>query len=529
MNRDAMGCLNPTEASAGKRNPLAERPGPRSVCELFEQQARRTPNATAITCEGRSLSYSQLDEKVNQLARFLRDRYDVHEESRVALLLNRSERMLISLLGVLRAGGAYVPISPEYPANRTAAIVQDVEPVVILTEDRHVALLKGLRTDRLSWDSPAWDGWRTTPPDRLPDLSDLAYVMYTSGSTGRPKGVMVEHGNLSNFIEWCLYEYRYSTFSIVYAGTPYGFDLSNIELFFPLAVGSTIRMLPSANMMGLWLRRDRNVLINTVPSLAQQLLRSPDGLRNVSVLNLGGEAVSPSLARALAQYPGLEVRNMYGPTETVSTAINYRMDGAGPEVLIGTPIANTVAYIVDTQGRQVPIGEKGEIWIGGRGVTRGYWRRPELTNERFVPDPFSARGRVYRTGDIGAVLPGGNIRYYGRNDNQVKIRGFRVELDEIASHLERHPAVESAAAGVRRAQSGDCLVAAVAAAGNRVDATSLAAFLREYLPPYMVPDEFVIMDSLPVALTGKIDRQSLFEDASFEAEAVVAIAGRRNQ
>jgi len=336
--------------------------------------------------------------------------------------------------------------------------------------------------------------------------------------------VMVEHGNLSNFIEWCLDEYRYSTFNIVYAGTPYGFDLSNIELFFPLAVGSTIRVLSSSNMIGLWLRRDSNVLINTVPSLAQQLLRSTDGLRNVSVLNLGGEAVPPSLGRSLRRYPGLEVRNMYGPTETVSTAINYRMDCGEQEVLIGKPIAHTTVYVVDSEGRQVHPGEKGEIWIGGRGVTRGYWRRPELTNQRFIPDPFTLSGRIYRTGDLGAMLPDGNLRYYGRNDNQVKIRGFRIELDEIASYLERHPAVESAAAGVRKTQTGDRLIAAVAAPANCVNAPTLSAFLREHLPHYMVPDEFIIMDALPVSLTGKIDRLALFNNT--EAGAAQALAGR---
>ena len=520
-----MSCLDLPEAFVEGNTPSASR-GLRSVCELFEQQARRTPDATAIVCEGRSLTYSLLQDHVNRLARFLRFKCDTERDSRVALLLDRSERMLISLLGVLRAGAAYVPISPEYPANRVAAIIQDVEPAAILTEDRHAPLLLGLPGIRLSWDSPVWASEPATPPDPLPGPGDLAYVMYTSGSTGRPKGVMVEHGNLSNFIEWCIDEYRQSVFSIVYAGTPYGFDLSNIELFFPPAVGSTIRMLPSSNMIGLWLRRDRNVLINTVPSLVQQLLRAENALRNVSVLNLGGEAVPPSLARTLAEYPGLEVRNMYGPTETVSTAINYRMDGAGPAVLIGKPIAHTVAYIVDSQGRLLPAGEKGEIWIGGRGVTRGYWRRPELTSQRFIADPFSPGGRVYRTGDLGALLPDGNIHYYGRNDNQVKIRGFRVELDEIASHLERHPAVESAAAGVRRTQAGDRLVAAVAAPKNHTDAPSLAAFLREHLPPYMVPEEFIILDALPLALTGKIDRNTLFEDASFGAEAIPANAGR---
>lgn len=485
-----------------------------TVCAMVERQIERTPDAVALLCEDRRLTYRELGGRVNQLARHLRTRYRVGSETIVGLLLKRSERILISMLAVLKAGGAYLPIDPDYPENRIGFVLQDASPPLLLTEGQYASLAPNFSGPRLSWDDPS-ASWASEPSDRLPgdpSARQLAYVMYTSGSTGHPKGVMVEHGNLGNFIAWCREEYRDSVFDTVYAGTPYGFDLSNIELFFPLTVGGKIRLLPSSNMISLYLRRDRNVLINTVPSLVQEMLKTEGILDNVSVLNLGGEAVPPSLARALRAYPRLEVRNMYGPTETTSTAINYRMDGAA-EILIGKPIANTVVYILDENMRQVSVGTKGEICIGGRGLTRGYLNRPELTRERFVDDPFRFGERLYRTGDIGAYLPDGNLRFYGRNDNQIKLRGFRIELDEIGNQLASHPDVKDAVVGVRKSAAGDRLVAIIHALPERVTTEALAALLRERLPPYMIPDEFVVVETLPLTSTGKIDRQALFDAA----------------
>jgi non-ribosomal peptide synthetase component F len=263
-------------------------------------------------------------------------------------------------------------------------------------------------------------------------------------------------------------------------------------------------------MMGLYLRRDRNVFVNTVPSLVQEMLKANGVLANVSVLNLGGEAVPPSIARDLRAFQSMEVRNMYGPTETTSTAINYRMDGSSSEVLIGKPIANTVVYIVDERMQLVPIGVKGEICIGGRGVTRGYWKRADLTRERFAENPFRPGELFYRTGDFGMCLPDRNIRYLGRHDNQVKLRGFRVELDEISSHLACHPDVGEAVVGVKKSGTGEHLVAFVREGPSRPNPDTLAAFLREQLPAYMIPDEFVIVNQLPLTSTGKIDRMALF-------------------
>ena len=485
-----------------------------TVCAMFERQIERTPDAVALLCEDRQLTYRDLGERVNQLARYLRTRYRVGPETIVGLLLERSERMLISMLAVLKAGGAYLPISPDYPENRIDFVLQDASPSLLLTERQHASRAAGFSGSRLSWDDPLvnWAGESTERLHVDQSSQQLAYIMYTSGSTGRPKGVMVEHGNLSNFIEWCREEYRDSIFDVVYAGTSYGFDLSNIELFFPLAIGRNIRLLPSSNMISLYLRRDRNVLINTVPSLVQEMLKTEGILDNVSVLNLGGEAVSPSLARALRVYARLEVRNMYGPTETTSTAINYRMDGT-TEILIGKPIANTVVYIVDENMRQVSVDTKGEICIGGRGLTRGYLKRPELTRERFVDDPFRPGERLYRTGDIGAYLPDGNLRFYGRKDNQVKFRGFRIELDEIVNQLALHPDVKDAVVGVRKSGAGDRLVAVIRALPQCVNTGTLTALLREQLPPYMIPDEFVVVETLPLTSTGKIDRQALFDAA----------------
>ena len=489
--------------------------GRETVCAMIERQCARTPEAVAVICEGRRLTYAQLGAHANRLARHLGSRYGIGREAVVGLLLGRSERMLIAMLAVLKAGGAYLPISPDYPANRIDYILQDAAPPLLLTEAGHAARAAGSTGAVLSWDdaSADWAGEADAPLPGNPSVGDLAYIMYTSGSTGRPKGVMVEHGNLANFIAWCADEYRMSVFDLVYASTPYGFDLSNIELYFPLTIGATIRLLPAGNMMGLHLRRDRNVLINTVPSLVQEMLKTDGILENVSVLNLGGEAVPPSLARDLRAYPRLEIRNMYGPTETTSTAINYRLDGAA-EILIGKPIANTVVYIVDEAMHAVPAGTRGEICNGGYGLTRGYLNRPELTNRRYVADPFRPGERLYRTGDIGMVLPDGNIRFFGRNDNQVKIRGFRIELDEIGNQLGAHPGVGDAVVGIRAGSAGDRLVAVIRSVSRELDAAALQTFLKEYLPPYMIPEQFVFIETLPLTPTGKIDRQALFADTA---------------
>jgi amino acid adenylation domain-containing protein len=479
-----------------------------SVCALIDRQIGRTPDAVAVICDGRHLTYRELGARVNQLARHLRSQHQVGPEQIVGLLLGRTERMLICMLAVLKAGGAYLPISLEYPAKRIAYILNDANPRLLLTEARNAPKAAGIAADATLLSIDDTSGWENESSDRLPEdpfPRQLAYVMYTSGSTGRPKGVMVEHRNLANFICWCCDEYRDSVFDIVYAGTPYGFDLSNVELFFPLVIGSTIRLLPATNMAGPYLRRDRNVLVNTVPSLVQEMLKAKGSLENVSVLNLGGEAVPPSLARALRAYPRMEVRNMYGPTETTSTAINYRLDGA-TEILIGKPIYDTVVYILNEEMQQVPIETRGEICIGGRGLTRGYLNRPELTRARFVDDPFRTGERLYRTGDIGMYLPDGNIRYLGRNDNQIKFRGFRIELDEIGNVLSSHADVVDATVGLKNGR----LVAAVCVASEQVDAGALRAFLRDHLPPYMVPEEVNVVESMPLTPTGKIDRHALF-------------------
>jgi amino acid adenylation domain-containing protein len=482
-----------------------------SVCAMFERQASLTPDSVAVICEGRATSYQELDRQVSRLARYLRLRRGIGPEDVVALLLDRTERMLVSMLAVLKAGGAYLPLSADYPPNRIASILADAQPALLIAEDPGAAAAIGYTEALICWSEADWTG---ESAERLPDDppgGDLAYIMFTSGSTGRPKGVMVEHRNLANFIQWCRCEYERSTFDIVYAGTPYGFDLSNIELFFPLTVGKPIRLLMSSQSMALFLRRDRNVLINTVPSLVQELLKTEGILANVSVLNLGGEAVQPSLIRELRACPGIEVRNMYGPTETTSTAINHRFDLDRDDILIGTPIANVVVHILDDGLRPVPRGERGEICIGGRGVTRGYCGRPELTRERFVEDPLRAGERIYRSGDIGMFLADGTIRCFGRTDNQVKVRGYRVELEEIANRLTLHPGICEAMVGLKGAEGEKRLVAFVRLADGETDTSALAGFLREHLPPYMIPETFIAVEELPLTPTGKADRSALFE------------------
>ena len=484
----------------------------RTVCSLIEQQVDRNPDSVALICGDGKWTYSELDKRANQLAQLLKLHYNLGPEMMVGLIVGRSENMLISILGILKSGAAYIPVNPQFPPNRVAYILKDAQPAVVITEQKFSSLIQGYGGEILILEDVE-ETLTEYPNKRLADKpasGHLAYIMYTSGSSGTPKGVMTEHSNLFNFIQWCQEEYQDSNYDIVYAGTPYCFDLSNIELYFPLTVGKKIRMLASNQMLALFLRRDKNILLNTVPSLVREMLKTNGILSNVTVLNLGGEKVPCALGKALTAYPGMEIRNMYGPTESTSTSINYRIDQGGGEVLIGLPIDNTYAYILDENQQKLLPGKIGEICIGGKGLARGYLNRPELTQTQFIEDPFRPNHRIYLTGDLGMLMPGGSIKFIGRKDNQVKINGYRVELDEIGLCLCNHPKVEEAVVIAREnPASKNRLVAYVCTFDNNLKDEDLLAFLEDELPSYMMPKEFIYLDSFPLNENGKIDRHAL--------------------
>ncbi|HEU5138275.1 MAG TPA: amino acid adenylation domain-containing protein, partial [Steroidobacteraceae bacterium] len=487
------------------------------VHELFEQQVDRDPAAVALSYEGQQLSYAELNRRANQLARYLRER-GVRADTLIAICMDRSVEMIVSLLGVLKAGAAYVPLDPAYPEDRLAYLLEDAGAPVLLTLSRMedelpVCAAQVIAVDRLRPELEQRDD--TNLPRTLTEETPghLAYVIYTSGSTGRPKGVMVEHRNLVNLIDWhcAAFDLRAGDRSSSIAGL--GFDATVWEIWTTLCAGATL-VLPTSSVAGNldtlleWWRRQR-LDISFLPTPAAEFAFNR-GIDNAGLKTLlvGGDQLR---YRAPASSPYRLINN-YGLTETTVVATSGHLDAAEATAHIGRPIANTNIYILDSHLQPVPIGVVGEIHVGGASVARGYLNRDELTNERFLHDPFSATpaARMYKTGDLGKWRADGNIEFCGRSDHQVKIRGYRVEPGEIEAGLSRHPDVKEAVVVVREDELGEKrLVAYVTYAGESPSADTLRTHLKSFLPGHMIPAAFVPMSALPMTPNGKVDRAAL--------------------
>ncbi|MDR6675810.1 non-ribosomal peptide synthetase, partial [Xanthomonas sp. 1678] len=432
------------------------------IHELFEAQAARQPEAIALVFGDQSLSYGQLNVKANQLAHRLRA-LGVGPERRVALCAQRGLELVIGILGILKAGGAYVPLDPAYPAARLAWLLEDSAPRALLTAGEvPEAVANWSNGPVLDLAHEDLSAYAETNPAAGAHAGQLAYVIYTSGSTGQPKGVQIEHRNAVNLIAWAQAAFSADELATTVLATSVCFDLSVFELFVPLARGATVRVVDDVLKL-----RPESVatLVNTVPSGARALLDGGLLPEAVQVLNLAGEPLRADLVEALfARSAVTRIANLYGPTETTtySTWVSMgRDEGFVPHV--GRPIANTQVHVLDAAGAPVPIGVRGELYIGGAGVARGYLNRPELTAQRFVPDPFSQApgARLYRTGDQGRWRADGTIEFLGRNDHQVKVRGFRIELGEIETALRTHPQVREAVVLAQGEDSARRLVAYV--------------------------------------------------------------------
>nr|WP_255457945.1 non-ribosomal peptide synthetase [Rhodanobacter sp. K2T2] len=492
--------------------------------ELFEQQVRRTPAAIAIQADGVALSYAALNAQANRLAHRL-VRLGVGPDRRVAICTCRSVAMAVAMLAVLKAGGAYVPLDPVYSSDRLGRILGDAAASVLLldADGRHaLGDVVATQTHVLALDELP-NAWADEPESDLhidgltPD--HLAYVIYTSGSTGEPKGVMVEHRSVVNFwaaIRGPIYPDDDTALRVAWNAS-FSFDMS-IKAFSQLLSGHTVVLLPqavrvSAPALLAFLRDERIDAFDTTPSqlrglLAEGLLILSDRPRRVL---LGGEPIDAAMWSQLATAPWLQAYNMYGPTEcTVDVTITAIRDPHGP-VHIGRPLANMRVHLRDAQGRDVPLGVAGEIYVAGIGVARGYFDRPALTAERFIADPLDAAGRLYRTGDRGRYLPDGRIQYLGRHDDQVKVRGFRIELGEIEARLSEHGAVHEATVLAQADAQGDTRLIAyvIPASAQTVSAASLRDHLAARLPEYMVPSAFVSVEHWPLTRNGKLDRRAL--------------------
>lgn len=492
---------------------------PRDACihQIVSKCASTTPDAVALVASDQLLSYRKLNQRANQLAHYLQA-LGVRPNILVGICVERSLDLVVGLLGILKAGGAYMPLDPSYPSERLSFMLEDAQAPVLVTQ-QHLA--RRLETQKahvvcLDTEAIALSEQSTLDPTSTVTIDDLAYVIYTSGSTGRPKGVQITHDGLLNLVFWHQRAFAVTPFDRTTQLTSPAFDATGWELWPYLTAGASVylpdedtRVSPPA--LRDWLLK-HSITITFLPTALAESVMTLDWPSTTSLrLLLTG-------ADTLRHYPSptlpFRLVNNYGPTEATVVATYGHVpptEHSDGRPSIGRPIANTQTYILDEHLQQVPIGEPGALYIGGVGLARGYLNRPELTNEKFIPHPFSSEpgARLYKTGDLARYMPDGQIAFMGRTDHQLKIRGYRVEPDEIISVLNGHPAVQTSLVVAREAGEKHLVAYLVLVPGAYVTAGSLRETLMTYLPDYMIPVAFVQMDALPLTPNGKVDRAAL--------------------
>ncbi|UPJ46489.1 amino acid adenylation domain-containing protein [Bradyrhizobium sp. 200] len=492
-------------------------PRDRRFHEQFEKQVRQSPDAIALVFGDEALSYGELNGRANVLARGLRD-YGVGTDVVVGLALERGVGMMVALLAVLKAGGAYLPLDPDYPPERLAHMLRDSGAALVLTQtallEQFAPVLKETGAEEWLLDEKDGEGRDAGNLDLTIHPESLAYVIYTSGSTGLPKGVMVRHDAVTNFLATMAERPGLSAQDRVLGLTSLSFDIAVLELWLPLTIGARVVLADRAAAhdpvrLKAMVAAQGVTMIQATPSTWRMLLDhdGPSLPASCRVL-CGGEALAPDLARRLVAQAG-EVWNLYGPTETTVWSARHRLDAQDNRPVLGGPIGNTTLHILDNDLNLAPVGVAGELYVGGAGLARGYWQRGALTAERFIPDPFGPSGaRLYRTGDVARWRADGVIEYIGRSDHQVKIRGFRIELGEIEARLLAQAGVRSAVVVAREAGAGRQLVGYVSGETS-LDGPAIKTALSSVLPDYMVPARIVVLERLPLTPNGKIDRKAL--------------------
>ncbi len=477
-----------------------------TVIDLFSKQSKRFPSKLCLVCGDSFLTYQQVEEQSNQFARKLLE-FGVHGGDRVVLLLNRTPKVIVSIIGVLKTGACYVPVDTTFPEERIRFIVDDIQPSLIVTDD-----LGTMNFGVPTIDTFLDDDWSKDPLNIAIPLDSIFYILYTSGSTGVPKGVLVRHDGAVNVINWYCDHVGFHSAERLLSITNYTFDISVLEYFMPLTRGATLILATSQQrldfklLMGV-MEQFNPTYLQSTPSVFSALIKAGwKGSHHLQVA-AAGEVLTRSLSNQLLAHNKC-LYNLYGPTETSIFSTCADVNPGIERVTIGKPVPHTRIYVVDERGNEMPVNVMGELWIGGLGVSNGYFNREELNRERFVNNPFSHNGMCYKTGDLGRWLPNGTIEFFGRKDTQVKVRGYRIELEEIEQAVLRNVKVKQAAVYVW-GEHEDKFLAAVVEGVDEPEISTIKKTLAARFPPYMVPEVWTVMDKIPLNASGKIDRLRL--------------------
>jgi len=517
-------------------NTTAAYPKNKTIVELFEEQVTKTPNKIALVFEDKQLTYQQLNKKTNQLAHYLKANYDIQANDLIGIMLNRSEKLLIAILGILKSGAAYVSIDPEYPTTRKEFIIRDTAIKALITQTDYIFDLEYYTGNVFAIDVQL-DTLNASAESSKTAIQpkDLAYVIYTSGSMGKPKGVMVEHVSVVRLVKSTNYVTLIGEEILLSTGA-ISFDATTFEYWSMLLNGGQLvlcskeTLLDTKKLSAEIVRREVNTIWFTSGWLNQLIDNDIELFKNLTTLIAGGDKLSPVHLRTLKLcYPNLNIINGYGPTENTTFSLTYQLEQESMNIPIGKPISNSTAYIIDKYQQLLPIGTVGEICVGGAGLARGYLNQPELTKEKFVPNPFKQGERIYKTGDLGRWLPDGNIEFIGRKDEQVKIRGYRIELTEIETALQKHPNIDTAVVTVKYNKGDEKELIAYIVSKREFSATDIRTYLSNHLPAYMVPNYFVQLDNLPLTPNGKIDKKALPDPEGLGLSSGLEYVAPRNE
>jgi tyrocidine synthetase-3 len=488
----------------------------RTIYELFEEQALRTPENIAVVFQGEKLTYRELNEKSNQLARVLIDK-GVQPNTIVGIMVERSLEMIIGILGILKSGGAYLPIDLDYPQERINYMLEDSKVAIIVTQKDLPSKLK-VEVQSIEIDEETmFQHKKTCNVGKVNDANNLAYVIYTSGSTGTPKGVMVEHAQVNNFIQGVTSKINFEPSKSILCLTTICFDIFALETLVPLVKGLKVvvakenEQVNAARLNSIIINNKIDMLQST-PSRLKLLMSGKDfseSMKTITTIMIGGETFPNNLLKELRAYDNLRIYNMYGPTETTVWSTIKELT-TSVEINIGKPISNTQIYILGKNNEVQPLGVAGEMYIAGDGVTRGYNNRLDLTEEKFLQSPFVECKRMYRTGDLARWLPSGEIEYLGRTDNQVKIRGYRIELGDIETQLVQYESVKEAIVLVKE-DDGSKVLCAYVTSEKELTIVELRRYLSNKLPEYMIPSYLIQIEKIPLTPNGKVDRKMLDE------------------